>query len=439
MNNQQIYKNHREQFLGKLEGRAAIIPAARMVPHHADCDYPFRQNSDFWYLTGFDEPESVALFLPHRPKGERYILFVLPKISSDEVWNGFRWGVEAVVDQFDVDVSHPLDELENRLWSYLEGADGISFSIGKHPHIEPLVLKIFSEQIERSSRTGAVPFDLTAPSIFLHDLRLRKDDWEIQRMREASSISAKAHEFARQIVRAGMNEREVQAVIEKTFLEEGARGPAYPSIIASGDNACILHYTANNALLRDGELLLIDAGCSMVDYYNSDITRTFPVNGKFTGEQSDLYELVLEAQAKAIDCVLPGKNTEEVHLQAVRVLVQGLVDLGLLKGNVDSLIEQGLYRHFYMHRTGHWLGLDVHDVGAYRLGEYPIPLEAGMVLTVEPGIYISDFFPVPDGQPLIEDRWKGIGIRVEDDVVVTNGKPDILSSNALKLLKEIEE
>ena len=256
--------------------------------------------------------------------------------------------------------------------------------------------------------------------------------------REAARISAKAHELARNVASPGMNERHLQALIEQCFLENGARGPAYGSIVAGGDNACILHYTQNNAPLIDGELLLIDAGCSLSDYYNGDITRTFPINGRFTGEQRALYEVVLTAQEAALQAVVPGNDAEKVHSIALRVIVQGLIELGLLRGSIDSLIEQGAYRHLYMHRTGHWLGLDVHDVGAYRLGEYPVKLKTGMVLTVEPGIYVSDRFVVPDGQPSIEQRWKGIGIRIEDDVLVGANKPEVLSADAAKSIDAMQ-
>jgi Xaa-Pro aminopeptidase len=235
-----------------------------------------------------------------------------------------------------------------------------------------------------------------------------------------------------------MNERDLQAQIEKYFLEKGTRGPAYGSIIASGDNACVLHYTANNSLIRDGDLVLIDAGCSLDDYYNGDITRTFPANGKFSAEQKALYEITLIAQEAAIQCVRPGDSAENVHMTALKYLVEGLVDIGLLSGEVDSIIEQEAYSHLYMHRTGHWLGLDVHDVGAYRLGDYHLKLEPGMILTVEPGIYISDRLAVPEGQPEIDDRWKGIGIRIEDDVLVTKDSFEVLSRSAMKNVSDLE-
>ncbi|MCF8140276.1 MAG: aminopeptidase P N-terminal domain-containing protein [Cyanobium usitatum Tobar12.5m-G36] len=426
------FAQRRQRFFAQLGEAAAVIPAAALVTHHADCEWPFRQNSDFWYLTGFDEPEAVALFLPHRPEGERYVLFVQPREASAEVWNGFRWGTEGAVAEFGADLAHPRSELEQRLPDYLKGAEGIAFRVGKHPKVEPLVLAAWAAQLDRAPRSGRAALGLVAPCPLLHELRLRKGPEELERMREAARISAEAHELARQVVRPGLNERQVQAVIEQHFLEQGARGPAYGTIVAGGDNACVLHYIANNAPLNDGDLLLIDAGCSLADYYNGDITRSFPINGRFSGEQRALYELVLAAQEAAVDSVAPGFSAEGVHETALRVLVAGLLDLGLLAGSLDGVIEQGAYRHLYMHRTGHWLGLDVHDVGAYRLGEHHVELEPGMVLTVEPGLYVSDRLPVPDGQPEIEARWKGIGIRIEDDVAVTAHGHENLTAAALK-------
>ena len=426
------FAQRRQRFFAQLGEAAAVIPAAALVTHHADCEWPFRQNSDFWYLTGFDEPEAVALFLPHRPEGERYVLFVQPREASAEVWNGFRWGTEGAVEEFGADLAHPRSELEQRLPDYLRGAEGIAFRVGKHPKVEPLVLAAWAAQLDRAPRSGRAALGLVAPCPLLHELRLRKGPEELERMREAARISAEAHELARQVVRPGLNERQVQAVIEQHFLEQGARGPAYGTIVAGGDNACVLHYIANNAPLNDGDLLLIDAGCSLADYYNGDITRSFPINGRFSGEQRALYELVLAAQEAAVASVAPGFSAEGVHETALRVLVAGLLDLGLLAGSLDGVIEQGAYRHLYMHRTGHWLGLDVHDVGAYRLGEHHVELEPGMVLTVEPGLYVSDRLPVPEGQPEIEARWKGIGIRIEDDVAVTSHGHENLTAAALK-------
>jgi Xaa-Pro aminopeptidase len=433
----EVFADRRDRFLHRLGSAAAVIPASPLRPHHADVEHAFRQDSDFWYLTGFDEPDAVALFLPHRPENP-YVLFVAPREAKAEVWTGFRWGCEGAVETFGACLAHPLAELEERLPQYLEGAEGIAFRVGRHPTVEPLVLRCWAKQLDRAPRSGAAALGLVAPCPILHELRLRKSEEELVLMRQAARISAEAHELARAVARPGLRERQVQAVIEQHFLEQGARGPAYGSIVAGGDNACVLHYTANNAELRDGDLLLIDAGCSLVDYYNGDITRTFPINGRFNGEQRALYALVLAAQEAAVKEVRPGATAEGVHEAAVRVLVEGLLELGLLRGTVDGLIEQGAYRHLYMHRTGHWLGLDVHDVGAYRLGERHVDLEPGMVLTVEPGLYVSDRLPVPEGQPAIDDRWKGIGIRIEDDVAVTDHGHEVLTAAALKATGAME-
>ncbi len=424
--------------MNKLNGKAAIIPSANLVRHHADCEYPFRQDSNFWYLTGFDEPNSVALFLSHKPKGERFILFVAPKDVIGEVWNGFRWGLKGAENVFKADKAHSIDDFEKLLPSYMEGAEEIVFSIGKHKGIESIVLEAFSRQLEGRSRVGSGANSITSPERFLNEMRLIKSDFEINRMREATQISAEAHELVRKYVSSKSNERQIQGLIEGFFLDKGARGPAYNSIVASGDNACILHYTLNNSDLKKGDLLLVDAGCSLTDYYNGDITRTIPIGGKFSAEQKIIYEIVLEAQKSAIKSAVTGSNSNKVHNIALRILVEGLKEIRLLRGDTDGIIEQGSYKHLYMHRTGHWLGLDVHDVGAYRMGDYDVPLRNGMILTVEPGIYISDRIPIPDGQPLIDERWKGIGIRIEDDVLVKGEEPEVLSTAALKEICDLE-
>ena len=433
-----IHALRRGRFIEQLGAAAAVIPAAALTTHHADCEWPFRQDSDFFYLTGFDEPDAVALLLPHRPEGERFILFVQPKDPAAEVWTGFRWGTEGAVERYGADVAHPLDQLQERLPGYLNGAEAIAFRIGRYPAVEPLVLAAWGRQLDTYARSGEAALGLVAPTPILHRLRLRKDPHELERLREACRISAEAHELAREMTNPGMRESEVQAAIEAHFRASGARGPAYGSIVAGGDNACVLHYTANTEPLQDGDLLLIDAGCSVEDYYNGDITRTFPVNGRFSAEQRELYSLVLAAQETAIAMVRPGGTAEDVHNTALRTLVEGLVDLGLLMGDPDGLMERGDYRHLYMHRTGHWLGLDVHDVGAYRLGERPAALETGFVLTVEPGLYISDRLAVPEGQPEIDDRWKGIGIRIEDDVAVTEQGHEVLTLLAQKSVTAME-
>ena len=348
-----IHASRRARFLEHLGAAAAVIPAAALTTHHADCEWPFRQDSDFFYLTGFDEPDAVALLLPHRPEGERYVLFVQPKDPAAEVWTGFRWGTEGAVERYGAEIAHPLDQLAEKLPEYLAGAEAIAFRIGRHSAVESLVLSAWGRQLDTFARTGSAALGLVAPTPILHRLRLRKEPHELERLRQACRISAEAHERARAITHAGMNEAEVQAVIEAHFRSQGARGPAYGSIVAGGDNACVLHYTANTAPLQDGDLLLIDAGCSLEDYYNGDITRTFPVNGRFSAEQRDLYSLVLAAQEAAVESVQPGGTAEAVHATALRCLVDGLVELGLLVGDADGIIERGDYRHVGMHRTAH--------------------------------------------------------------------------------------
>ena len=436
--NNKIFEKRRETFLNKLDGKAAIIPASSLVKHHADCEYPFRQDSNFWYLTGFDEPDAIALFLSHKPKGERFILFVSPKDVVSEVWHGFRWGIEGAEKEFKADKAHSINDIQDLLPIYIEGSDEIVFSIGKHPRIEKVVLEIFAKQLENRSRVGIGANSIQSPEMYLNEMRLIKSEFEINRMREAIQISAEAHELVRESILLKNNERQIQGLIEGFFLEKGARGPAYNSIVASGDNACILHYTSNNSPLTKKDLLLVDAGCSLTDYYNGDITRTIPIGGKFSKEQKIIYEIVLDAQKNAINSAVIGSNSTTVHNVALKILVEGLKEIGLLRGSTDEIIDNGLYKHLYMHRTGHWLGLDVHDVGAYRMGDYEVPLQHGMILTVEPGIYISDRIPVPDGQPTIDEKWKGIGIRIEDDILVTDKEPEILSIAALKEIADLE-
>ena len=434
----QIFQDRRKSFLSKLGGKAAIIPAASLVKHHADCEYPFRQDSNFWYLTGFDEPDAIALFLSHKPEGEKFILFVHPKDEVSEVWNGFRWGVSGAEKVFKADKSHPLSEFENELPNYILGAEEIVFSIGKYPLIEPIVLNLWAKQIDNLARLGSAPQSIQSPGKFLNQMRLIKSKYEIQRIREAAQISAEAHELVRHNLCHKENERQIQGLIEGFFLEKRTRGPAYNSIVASGDNACVLHYTANNSKLNKEDLLLVDAGCSLTDYYNADITRTFPISGKFSGEQRALYEIVLEAQKHAINNAIVGVSSSHIHNQALEVLIDGLLQIGLLRGSIEEIKENFSYKHLYMHNTGHWLGLDVHDVGAYRLGDCEVLLKKGMVLTVEPGIYISDRIPIPEGQPEISDKWKGIGIRIEDDILVTENLPEVLSHSALKEISDLE-
>ena len=436
-----VHAQRRQHLLTSLGDAVVVLPAAHLVTHHADVHHRFRQDSDFFYLCGLDEANAVAVLRGHgagSAEDPRFVLFVEPRDPTAEVWNGRRWGVEGAMEHFGAEAAHPLGELAERLDGYLHGAERIGFRVGHHPHVEPLVLKVWAQQLERGRRHGGLRASLFDVSATIHAMRLRKEPAELERMREAARISCAAHEQARQVARVGMGEYQIEALLECHFRNAGARQPAYPSIVAGGDNACILHYTNNQDPLRDGDLLLIDAGCSLMDYYNADITRTFPINGHFSGEQRALYELVLSAQRCAIAAVQPGSSSAKVHHAAVEVLVDGLLDLGLLQGDRDAIMASHGYRHLYPHRTGHWLGLDVHDVGASRLGDHHTALEPGMVLTVEPGLYINNWLAIPEGQPDIPDNWKGIGIRIEDDVAVTANGHEVLTAGALKDLGEME-
>ena len=423
----QEYRQRRQELMGKIGNGTAIFRSAPIATMHNDVEYTYRQDSSFYYLTGFNEPEAVAVFAPHHEE-HKYILFVQPKDPEKETWTGYRCGVEGAKKIYGADEAYSIEELDEKLPQYLLNADRIYYHLGSDRNFNDTIISHWQKLMRGYQKRGRVPTAIedTRPIIF--PMRLVKSPAEIAMMRKATAISAMAHNRAREFAQPGVYEYQVQAEIEHIFRQEGAMGIAYPSIVASGPNACILHYIENDRAMQDGELLLIDAGCSY-GYYNGDITRTFPVGGKFTPEQKALYEIVLEAQLKAIAEVQPGKAYNEFHDMAVCVIVQGLLDLGLLKGDLEEIIKEEKYKPFYMHRTGHWLGLDVHDVGVYKHNEETWQtLQPGHILTVEPGIYISPHIKPAEGQPEIPDHWKGIGIRIEDDVLVTETGHDILTA-----------
>jgi Xaa-Pro aminopeptidase len=421
----------RRRQLMRMAGREAIVivPAAPEHLRNNDAHYPYRQDSDFHYLTGFGEPDAVLALVPGRAQGET-ILFCRERDRTREQWDGLRAGQEGAVDDYGMDDAFPIEDIDDILPGLIEGRSRVYYHFGRDSDFD-LVLMGWVNQVRSRVRHGArPPHEFVALSHLLHDLRLYKSRSELRLMRKSAQIAAEAHVRAMRATRPGMNEHEVEAELLHTFRRHGAV-PSYEPIVGGGANACVLHYRANNAVLRDGDLLLIDAGAEY-HCYASDITRTFPVSGRFTPEQRALYDLVLAAQRAAIDQVRPGKAFDAYHDAAVRVLTEGLVSLGLLKGSLRKNLDEHSYRQFYMHKTGHWLGLDVHDVGDYRVdGEFR-ELEAGMVVTVEPGIYIG---PDMKGVPA---RWRGIGIRIEDDVVVTAGEPEVISSAAPKEAAEIE-
>ncbi|NJO59432.1 MAG: M24 family metallopeptidase [Richelia sp. RM2_1_2] len=431
------YRQRREALMSKIGNGTAIFRSAPMAVMHNDVEYAYRQDSDFLYLTGLNEAEAVAVLAPHHEE-HKFILFVQPKDITKEVWSGYVTGVDAAKSIYGADEAYPINELDEKLPQYLSNADRIYYRFGRDKSFNQTVLNHYQRLLRVYPKRGIGPTAIQDTCTILHGMRMVKSESELALMRKAADIAVEAHNLAFEIAKPGVYEYEIQAEMERIFRKHGALGPAYPSIVASGANSCILHYIENNRQMQDGDLLLIDAGCSY-DYYNSDITRTFPVGGKFTEEQKILYELVLSAQKQAIAQVKPGNAYNLIHDTALRVLVEGMVELGILKGEVDKLIEEEKYKPYYMHRTGHWLGLDVHDVGVYQHGEdNPLILQPGQVLTVEPGIYIVPGAKPAEEQPQVDQKWMGIGIRIEDDVLVTEEGCEVLTKGVDKELQDME-
>ena len=425
------YPKRRRQLMQLMSPNSiAIVPSAPVTVRNRDVEHPFRQDSDFYYLSGFAEEHAVLVLIPGREHGE-YVLFCQEKIKEQEIWTGRRVGPEAAPQVLGCDDAFPISDIDDILPGLIEGKDRIYASLGVSPEFDRQLMQ-WVNHIKTQVRNGATPpHEFSALDHLLHDIRLIKSPAEVALMQRACDISAEAHTRAMQMVKPGMYEYELEAELMRTFMAAGSRWPAYPSIVGTGENACILHYTQNNAEIKDGDLILIDAGCEL-DYYASDITRTFPSNGTFSAPQRQLYQLVLDANYAAIEQVKAGNHWNQPHEAAVRVLTEGLVKLGLLQGDVDELIEALAFRQFYMHKTGHWLGMDVHDVGEYRIdGEWRI-LEEGMVMTIEPGLYIA-----PDDET-VDAQWRGIGIRIEDDVVVTKTGCQVLTSKVVKDIDAIE-
>jgi Xaa-Pro aminopeptidase len=429
---QERIKQRREELMAKMDASSiAIIPSAQMIIRNNDAEYPFRQSSDFYYLTGFNEPDAVLLLLPGRPQGET-VLFCRSRDKLMEIWNGYRAGPEGAIKDYGIAQAHTIDEVDDILPELLDGKDRIYYSIGQDEVLDRQI-RHWLNLIRSKARQGAVaPSELVMLDHPLHEMRLFKDAEEVELMRRAGEISAQGHLRAMQACRPGMMEYQLEAEILHHFAMQGCRQPAYSTIVGGGANACILHYIENNEPLQAGDLVLIDAGCEL-DCYAGDITRTFPVNGRFSDEQKAIYSLVLKAQKACIELARPGVLWNEVHDASVRILTAGLIELGLLKGELEQVIAAGGYRDFYMHRIGHWLGMDVHDVGDYKLeGEWR-PLAAGMVMTVEPGIYIAA------DNTEVEARWRGIGIRIEDDVLITESGCEVLTAAVPKEIDEIEQ
>ena len=429
MTNPTEYRQRREQLMAKIGSGTAIFRSAPAAVMHNDVEYAYRQDSDFFYLTGFNEAEAVAVLAPHHEE-HKFVLFVQPKDLEKETWHGYRAGVEGAKELYGADEAFPIAELAENLPKYLEKADRIYYHFGRDRTFDQTVLNHWQRLMATYPKRGTGPTAVEDSNIILHPMRLVKSETELALMRKAANISVAAHNRAQEFAKPGRYEYEIQAEIEHTFGLNGCT-PAYPSIVASGYNSCVLHYIENNRQIQENDLLLIDAGCAC-DYYNADITRTFPVSGKFTTEQQIIYDLVLQAQLQAISQVYPGNPYSKIHETAVRVLVEGLMDLKLLVGDIEEIIKEEKYKPFYMHRTGHWLGLDVHDVGVYQYGENPQVLQPGQVLTVEPGIYISPYIKPVEGQPEVPEKWRGIGVRIEDDVLVTFDSHEVLTAGVPK-------
>ncbi|MEG3892608.1 aminopeptidase P N-terminal domain-containing protein [Microcoleus sp. Z1_A1] len=429
MTNPTEYQQRREQLMAKIGSGTAIFRSAPAAVMHNDVEYAYRQDSDFFYLTGFNEAAAVAVLAPHHEE-HKFVLFVQPKDLEKETWHGYRAGVEGAKELYGADEAFPIAELAEKLPKYLEKADRIYYHFGRDRSFDQTVLNHWQRLMATYPKRGTGPTAIEDSNIILHPMRLVKSETELALMRKAANISVAAHNRAQEFAKPGRYEYEIQAEIEHTFGLNGCT-PAYPSIVASGYNSCVLHYIENNRQMQENDLLLIDAGCAC-DYYNADITRTFPVSGKFTTEQQIIYDLVLQSQLQAISQVYPGNPYSKIHETAVRVLVEGLMDLKLLVGDIEEIIKEEKYKPFYMHRTGHWLGLDVHDVGVYQYGENPQVLQAGQVLTVEPGIYISPYIKPVEGQPEVPEKWRGIGVRIEDDVLVTLESHEVLTAGVPK-------
>jgi Xaa-Pro aminopeptidase len=425
------FKRRRRQLMGMMgAGSVAILPTSKEAVRNRDVHHPFRPDSDFYYLTGFSEPEAVLVLVPGRTHGE-YILFCREKDTTKEMWDGYRAGLEGAVADFGADDAFPITDLDDILPGLLEERERVFFAMGSDPAFDKRVSDWVS-QIRSRARAGVHgPIEFLALDHFLHDMRLYKSRAETALMRRAARLSAAAHVELMRQCEPGMYEYQLASLFRHHCQMNGADQLAYSSIVGGGNNACVLHYVENSEALQDGDLVLIDAGCEL-GFYASDITRTFPVNGRFSDPQRALYELVLEAQLAAIDKVRPGNHWNDPHRAAVRVLTKGLLKLGLLRGTLAKALKAESYTRFFMHRTGHWLGMDVHDVGDYKVDGHWRELERGMVLTIEPGLYI------PSGSKGVAKKWQGIGIRIEDDVLVTSKGPDVLSRDVPKTVERIE-
>ncbi len=420
-----------EEFMRRMSPNSvAIIPAAREATRSNDTNYRFRQDSDFFYLTGFEEPEAIAVVKPS--DDNKYTLFVRPRDPEREIWDGRRAGVEGAVSEFGAHASFPVAEFNAKLRDILDGAEVLYYRLGVNRELDDTIIREITAMRGWNRKPIHPPQTIVDLGSIVHEMRVFKSPEELEIMQTSADIAAEAHREAMKAARPGMQEYQIEALIEQIFRRRGAAGPAYTSIVGAGSNATVLHYINNDGELRDGDLLLVDAGAEYKGYA-SDITRTFPINGRYTQAQRDIYDLVLKAQMQCVEMVRPGVTHEQLKQHSIEVLTEGMVELGLLKGEPEELIKDKKHEQFYMHGLGHMLGIDVHDVGRYYYGKDSRALEAGVVMTVEPGIYIS-----PETKD-IPEKYLGIGVRIEDDVLCTNNGPRILTDKVPKQAEEIEE
>ena len=428
MNNKEFARRRNQLMKMVGPGGIVILPSAPVRTRSRDVEYRFRQDSDFYYMTGFAEPEAVAVLVPGRANGE-YLLFCREKDATREQWDGLRAGQAGAVDHYGADDAFPIEDLDDILPGIMESCSRVYYTMGMYADFDKRMAEWVNTLRSRLSRGVHTPHEFVALDHLLHDMRLYKSRGEISAMRKSAKVAVEAHKRAMRVTRPGLYEYEVEAEFIHEYRQNDA-SHSYSPIVGGGKNACILHYVENNAELKDGDLLLIDAGCEL-DYYASDITRTFPVNGRFSPEQGALYEIVLAAQEAAIEKTVVGNHWNEPHDAAVKVITKGLRKLGILEGSLPRLIKDEAYKPYYMHRTGHWIGIDVHDVGDYKVGDEWRMLESGMVTTVEPGIYTTNSRKVPKG-------FRNIGIRIEDDVAITTKGPDVLTKGLAKNPDDIE-
>ena len=422
--NRSVYQSRRETFMSEIDNGTAIFASAK------GCNHRYKQDSNFFYLTGFREPESICILAPNHPE-HRFVLFVRPKDRDQEIWTGKRAGVEGAKREYGADAAYPLADLDEVLHKYFEKVEKIYYTLGDDEDLDSKVVKLLKRFRGKRYESGSGPVSIVDPCEIVRNMRVIKGAHEIELIRRAADISCEAHIAAMKSVKPGMYEYETQAMIEYTFLKNGASQPSYPTIVGAGSNATCLHYDTNDCIIKDGDLVLVDAGA---DYksYSADITRTFPANGKFSPLQRELYNIVLNAQKACIEAIKPGIRVDDYYEKAIQVIVDGLMNIDLLKGDREKIIEEKEYKKFYMHNAGHWLGLDVHDVGRRKMNDKVRPFEAGMIVTVEPGIYIAE------DMEEVDVKYRGIGIRIEDNILVTENGNEVLTEKTPKKIEDIE-